>query len=51
LKIEPSPPPRGVTSAASALREARTEAVFVLALDIALFVGLATVDRTKHWEI
>ena len=29
------------------LREARTEAVVVLALDIALLVGLALVDKAK----
>jgi uncharacterized membrane protein len=33
------------------LREARTEAVSVLALDIALLVGLALVDKAKGWSI
>jgi uncharacterized membrane protein len=34
-----------------ALREARTEAVFVLAIDLALFAGLAVIDKAKGWEI
>ncbi len=34
-----------------ALREARTEAVVVLAVDVALLGGLATVDKAKGWEI
>ena len=34
-----------------ALREARTEAVVVLALDVALFAGLAAVDKAKGWGI
>lgn len=34
-----------------ALREARTEAVVVLALDVALFAGLAIVDKAKGWDI
>jgi hypothetical protein len=29
------------------LREARTEAVVVLAMDVALLVGLAVVDKAK----
>ena len=33
------------------LREARTEAVVVLALDVALLVGLALVDKAKGWSI
>jgi uncharacterized membrane protein len=32
-------------------REARTEAVIVLALDVALLVGLAVVDKVKGWAI
>jgi len=32
-------------------REARTEAVVVLALDVALLVGLAVVDKVKGWGI
>jgi len=32
-------------------REARTEAVIVLALDVALLVGLAVVDQVKGWAI
>ena len=34
-----------------ALREARTEAVVVLAVYVALLWGLATVDKAKGWEI
>jgi uncharacterized membrane protein len=34
-----------------ALRDARTEAVFVLAADVALFAGLAAVDKAKDWTI
>jgi hypothetical protein len=34
-----------------ARREARTEAVVVLALDVALLVGLASVDKAKGWSI
>jgi uncharacterized membrane protein len=34
-----------------ALREARTEAVVVLGLDIALLAGLATLDQTQGWAI
>ena len=34
-----------------ALREARTEAVVVLAVDVALLVGLAVIDKAKGWEI
>jgi uncharacterized membrane protein len=33
------------------LREARTEAVAVLALEVALLVGLAWVDKAKGWGI
>jgi hypothetical protein len=35
----------------NALREARTEAVMVLVLDVALLGGLAAADKTKGWEI
>ena len=34
-----------------ALGEARTEAVIVLAADVALLAGLAAVDKAKDWEI
>jgi uncharacterized membrane protein len=34
-----------------ALHEARTEAVVVLAFDVALFGGLAAIDRAKGWDI
>ena len=34
-----------------ALREARTEAVTILAVEVALLVGLATVDKAKGWDI
>ncbi len=34
-----------------ALREARTEAVLVLAVDVALLGGLAALDRAKGWDI
>ena len=34
-----------------ALREVRTEAVIVLAADVALLAGLAAVDKAKDWEI
>jgi hypothetical protein len=33
------------------LREARTEAVIVLLLDVALLVGLAVGDKAKGWSI
>ncbi len=33
------------------LREARTEAVIVLAVDVALLCGLAAVDKAKDWHI
>ena len=33
------------------LREARTEAVVALALDVALLAGLAVVDKAKGWSI
>jgi uncharacterized membrane protein len=36
---------------ANALREARTEAVAVLVLDVALLGGLAAADKAKGWEI
>ena len=38
-------------AARGALREARTEAVVVLAVDVGLLVGLATLDQAKGWEI
>jgi uncharacterized membrane protein len=34
-----------------ALREARTEAVVVLAIDVALLAGLACIDKAKGWDI
>ena len=34
-----------------ALREARTEAVVVLAIDVALLAGLASIDKAKGWGI
>jgi hypothetical protein len=34
-----------------ALREARTEAVIVLAIDVALLGGLAALDKAKDWDI
>jgi uncharacterized membrane protein len=34
-----------------ALREARTEAVVVLAIDVLLLGGLASIDKAKGWEI
>jgi hypothetical protein len=34
-----------------ALREARTEAVVVLAVDVALLGGLAAIDEAKGWDI
>ena len=34
-----------------ALREARTEAVIVLAVDVALLGGLAAIDKAKDWHI
>jgi len=34
-----------------ALREARTEAVVVLAVDVGLLSGLAALDKAKGWEI
>ena len=34
-----------------ALREARTEAVTILAVEVALLVGLATIDKAKSWDI
>ena len=32
-------------------REARTEAVFAVALDVALVLGLAVADKAKGWSI
>ena len=54
--IEPPPAiadSRGVPDARArqALHEARTEAVIVLAIDVALFAGLAAVDKAKGWDI
>jgi hypothetical protein len=37
--------------AGMALREARTEAVLVLGVDVALLAGLAAVERAKDWQI
>jgi uncharacterized membrane protein len=34
-----------------ALREARTEAVVVLAIDVLLLAGLASIDKVKGWDI
>jgi hypothetical protein len=34
-----------------AMREARTEAVIVLAIEVALFAGLASVDKVRGWSI
>ncbi len=34
-----------------ALREGRTEAVVVLAVDVALLGGLAAIDKAKGWDI
>jgi uncharacterized membrane protein len=34
-----------------ALREGRTEAVVVLAIDVALLFGLAAIDQAKGWDI
>ena len=34
-----------------ALREARTEAVIILAIDVALLGGLAAIDKAKDWDI
>ena len=33
------------------MRDARTEAVIVLALDVALLGGLAAIDKAKDWDI
>ncbi len=33
------------------LREARAEAVIVLAVDVALLAGLAAIDKAKDWHI
>ena len=53
---QPSPPPspRGAELKARdrrALREARTEAVIVLGVDVALMAGLGAIDKAKHWDI
>ena len=44
---------RGALSAGDrrVLREARTEAVVALALDVALLAGLAVADKAKSWSI
>jgi uncharacterized membrane protein len=34
-----------------ALREARIEAVVILAIDVALLAGLASIDKAKGWDI
>jgi uncharacterized membrane protein len=45
--------PRGEQNARArtAHREARTEAVLVLGIDVALLAGLAAVDKAKGWQI
>jgi uncharacterized membrane protein len=53
---QPSPPPSAPGAELNArdrraLREARTEAVIVLALDVALLGGLAAIDKAKNWNI
>jgi uncharacterized membrane protein len=57
---EPAEQPPAISDAAGAelnagarraLREARTEAVVVLALDVALLAGLASIDKAKGWDI
>jgi uncharacterized membrane protein len=52
------PPPTPIAAGAEldardrrALREARTEAVIVLAVDVALLGGLAAIDKAKGWGI
>ncbi len=54
----PQPPPTSSAPSAEldardhrALREARTEAVIVLAVEVALLGGLAVIDRAKDWHI
>ena len=44
---------RGASTAGDrrVLREARTEAVFAVALDVALVLGLAVADKAKGWSI
>ena len=55
--VDPAPPaPDGSGDETQArvrraLREARTEAVVVLTVYVALLAGLATVDKAKDWEI
>jgi uncharacterized membrane protein len=54
--LQPSPPssaPGAELNARDrrALREARTEAVIVLAADVALMGGLAAIDKAKGWAI
>ena len=39
------------TSAPTAAREARTEAAFVVAIDVGLYAALAIVDKAKGWDI
>jgi uncharacterized membrane protein len=53
---EPSPPSSAAGAELNArdrraLREARTEAVIVLAVDVALLGGLAAIDKAKDWDI
>ena len=45
------PAPRRTPRARRALREARTEAVVVPAIDVALLAGLASIDKAKGWDI
>ena len=53
----PSPPSRAPSRPSSAMahahlrREERTEAAIILALDVALFAGLAAVDKSQGWDI
>jgi hypothetical protein len=53
---QPSPPSSAACAALNArghrvLREARTEAVVVLAVEVALLGGLAAVDKANDWDI
>jgi uncharacterized membrane protein len=53
---QPSPPSSAAGAELNArdrraLREARTEAVIVLAVDVALLGGLAAIDKAKDWDI
>jgi uncharacterized membrane protein len=54
---EQTPPtadaPRGEQNARArrAMREARSEAVIVVGIDVALIAGLAVVDKAKGWQI